>query len=189
MEQNTGQAPERRPWVGMRIIKTVIAVFICGLLGYFRDQSAFYSMIAVVVCMQSSTGKTIESSVNRALGTLIGGVAGVLIVYLMDTLGVLYIEPVRCLVISLMLIPLIQVTLIIKKPAISAFVCVVFLCVTVNHSINDTPALFALGRMLETLIGVVTACLVDIALPYRNPPQKAPEASDGAPQTGGEEKP
>lgn len=176
MEQPFNQSPERRYKVGMRMVKTVVSVFICGLLGYFREQSAFYSMIAAIICLQNSTGKTIQSSVNRALGTLIGGAAGVLIVYLMDILGVLYIELVRYLVIAVMLIPIIQITLWIKRPTISAFACVVFLCVTVNHSIGDTPALFALNRMLETLIGVAVACLVDVVLPYRSPAAEQSQA-------------
>lgn len=176
------RTPERRFHIGMRMVKTVVAVFICGLLGYFRDQSAFYSMIAAIICLQNSTGKTFESSVNRAIGTLIGGVAGVFIVYLLDILGILYIELVRYFVIAVMLIPIIQITLRIKKPAISAFACVVFLCVTVNHSINDTPALFALERMLETLIGVAVACIVDMVLPYRSPAAEPPQPDAAQPQ-------
>ena len=74
MEQLNTQAltPEHRHWIGMRIIKTVVAVFLCGLLAYFREASGFYSMIAAVVCVQNTAGKTIESSVNRMVGTLIG---------------------------------------------------------------------------------------------------------------------
>ena len=38
--------PERRHRIGMRIIKTVIAVFLCGLLAFLRDKSALYSVFA-----------------------------------------------------------------------------------------------------------------------------------------------
>ena len=114
MEQYTAQAmtPEHRHWIGMRIIKTVVAVFLCSV----RYQSGFYSMIAAVVCIQNSAGKTIESSVNRMIGTLIGGVVGVLVVYSLDTLGVLYMELLRYAVLSVMLIPIIKLCLAIKKP-------------------------------------------------------------------------
>lgn len=178
MEQQT---TNRRFHIGMRIIKTVIAVFVCGLLGYVRGESAFYSMIAALICLQNSTGKTIESSINRALGTLIGGVAGVVIVYLLDLLGVLHMELLRYLVSALALIPLIELTLLIKRPAISAFACVVFLCVTVNHSVGDIPAIFALQRMFETLIGVVVACILDLFLPYRPLPQTSAGQPEAAP--------
>lgn len=173
--------PERRRRVGMRIVKTVIAVFVCGLLAWARGQSAFYSMIAAVVCVQNSAGKTIESSINRMAGTLVGGVAGVLTVYVLDILGALYIELLRYAVLSLMLIPIIELCLAIKKPGCAAMACIVFLCVTVNHSIGDTPVIYAIERLFETLVGVALACCIDILLPYQAgaQPAQAPEQPAG----------
>lgn len=173
MEQQSIRSipPEHRRLVGMRIIKTVVAVFLCGLLAFLRSASAFYSMIAAVVCVQNSAGKTIESSINRMTGTLIGGVAGVLVVYSLDTLGVLYLELLRYVVLSVMLIPIIKLCLAIKKPGCAAMACIVFLCVTVNHSIGDTPAIYSIDRLFETLVGVALACGIDILLPYQSMPQ------------------
>ena len=88
-QQNPQTAREHRRFIGMRIIKTVIAVFLGGLLALLRGKSGFYSMIAAVVCVQNSTGKTVASSINRMMGTLIGGVVGVLVVYVLDVLGIL----------------------------------------------------------------------------------------------------
>lgn len=175
MEQQSVRSipPEHRHLVGMRIIKTVVAVFLCGLLAFLRSASGFYSMIAAVVCIQNSAGKTIESSINRMTGTLIGGVAGVLVVYSLDTLGVLYIELLRYVVLSVMLIPIIKLCLAIKKPGCAAMACIVFLCVTVNHSIGDTPAIYSIDRLFETLVGVALACGIDILLPYQPMPQPA----------------
>ena len=174
-QQTTG----RHIHVGMRIVKTVIAVFVCGLLAYARVESGFYSMIAAVVCVQNSTGKTIESSVNRMTGTLIGGVVGVLVVYALDLLGILYIELARYVILSLMLIPIIEFCLVIKKPGCAAMACIVFLCVTVNHSIGDSPAIYSIQRLFETMVGVVVACAVDAVLPYHAPaPAESAPAED-----------
>lgn len=185
MEQQkaNGLPAEHRRHVGMRIIKTVVAVFVCGVLASVRHQSGFYSMIAAVVCVQNSAGKTIESSVNRMTGTLIGGVAGVVVVYLLDLAGILYIELARYAVLALMLIPIIELCLAIKKPGCAAMACIVFLCVTVNHSVGDTPASYSIRRLVETLIGVALACGVDILLPYRTPaqPVPAPEGAENPP--------
>lgn len=184
--------PEHRHWIGMRIIKTVVAVFLCGLLAFLRDASGFYSMIAAVVCIQNSAGKTIESSINRMIGTLIGGVVGVLVVYSLDTLGVLYIELLRYAVLSVMLIPIIKLCLTIKKPGCAAMACIVFLCVTVNHSAGDTPAKYSIDRLFETLVGVALACGIDILLPYQPMPQPAqgegaqPEPKEGQAESSGE---
>ena len=176
MERQTIHAlpPEHRHWIGMRIIKTVIAGFLCGLLAFVREASGFSSMIAAVVCIQNSAGKTIESSINRMAGTLIGGVAGVLVVYSLDMLGVLYMELLRYVVLSMMLIPIIKLCLAIKKPGCAAMACIVFLCVTINHSIGDTPAVYSIDRLFETLVGVALACGIDILLPYQPMPQPTP---------------
>ena len=186
MERHTIHAlpPEHRHWIGMRIIKTVIAVFLCGLLAFFREASGFYSMIAAVVCIQNSAGKTIESSINRMAGTLIGGVAGVLVVYSLDMLGVLYMELLRYVVLSMMLIPIIKLCLAIKKPGCAAMACIVFLCVTVNYSIGDTPAVYSIDRLFETLVGVALACGFDILLPYQPMPSPPEEESAVSEQEG-----
>ena len=186
MERQTihPHTPEHPPRIGMRIIKTVIAVFLCGLLAFFREASGFYSMIAAVVCIQNSAGKTIESSINRMAGTLIGGVAGVLVVYSLDMLGVLYMELLRYAVLSVMLIPIIKLCLAIKKPGCAAMACIVFLCVTVNHSIGDTPAVYSIDRLFETLVGVALACGIDILLPYQPMPSPPEEESAVSEQEG-----
>jgi len=176
---------QRRRRIGMRIIKTVIAVFLCGLLAYVRDKSAFYSMIAAVVCVQNSTGKTIQSSIDRVIGTLLGGVAGVLVVYILTRLGVLYIELLRYAVLALALIPIIELCLAVKRPGSAAMGCIVFLCITVNHSIGERPVIFAIERLFETAVGVALACGIDALLPYQ--PYQPPEPPDGAPKA--EDKP
>lgn len=170
--------PERRHRVGMRIIKTVIAVFLCGLLAFLRDKSALYSMFAALFCIQKSTGKTIESSVNRVLGTLVGGVVGVLTVYSMDTLNILHIDLLRYFLLSLLLIPIIEFALFIKKPDIAGMACMVVMCLVVDP--GDKPAVYSIERLFETSVGVVLACGIDVLLPHQQPPQ--PIAETAAPQ-------
>lgn len=193
MEKMSGRpmAPERRHRVGMRIIKTVIAVFLCGLMAFLRDKSALYSMFAALFCIQRSAGKTIESSINRVLGTLIGGVVGVLTVYSMDTLKVLHVDLLRYLVISLLLIPIIEFCLVIKKPDCAGMACMVVMCLAVDP--GNTPAVNSFERLFETFIGVVFACGIDVLLPYQQPAQSgtvppAPPAEAPRMEDGGEEK-
>lgn len=167
--------PERRHRIGMRIIKTVIAVFLCGLLAFLRDKSALYSMFAALFCIQKSTGKTIESSVNRVLGTLVGGVVGVLTVYSMDTLNILHIDLLRYFLLSLLLIPIIEFALFIKKPDIAGMACMVVMCLVVDP--GDKPAVYSIERLFETSVGVVLACGIDVLLPHQQPPQPIAETA------------
>ena len=60
--------------IGMRIIKTVIAVFVCAIIGWLRGEMTFFSMIAAVLCMQKSAEKTLSTSFNRVMGTAVGGI-------------------------------------------------------------------------------------------------------------------
>lgn len=173
MEQQKSRAisPEHRHRVGMRIIKTVVAVFLCGVLAFLRDKSALYSMFAALFCVQNSTGKTFHSSIDRALGTLIGGVVGVLTVYAMDTLNVLHIDLLRYLLMSLLLIPVIELCLAIKKPGCAGMACMVVMCLVVDP--GDKPAVASIERLFETVVGVVLASGIDVLLPYQPVPQPA----------------
>lgn len=166
--------PEHRHRVGMRIIKTVIAVFLCGLLAFLRDKSALYSMFAALFCVQNSAGKTIESSISRALGTLIGGVVGVLTVYSMDTLNILHIDLLRYLIMSVLLIPVIEFCLAIKKPGCAGMACMVVMCLVVDP--GNKPAVDSIERLFETVVGVMLACGIDVLLPYQQPAQPAVES-------------
>ena len=184
--------PEHRHRVGMRIIKTVIAVFLCGLLAFLRDKSALYSMFAALFCIQNSAGKTIESSISRALGTLIGGVVGVLTVYSMDTLNILHIDLLRYLIMSVLLIPVIEFCLAIKKPDCAGMACMVVMCLVVDP--GNKPAVDSIERLFETVVGVMLACGIDVLLPYQQPAQPAVESPAAQkppaerPQEDGEEK-
>ena len=68
------------PKVGMRIIKSAVAVFLCFLVYLFRqDGVPFYSVIAAVLCMQPYVSHSVRVALNRCIGTLIGGVFGTLV--------------------------------------------------------------------------------------------------------------
>ena len=174
MERQNSPAltPEHRRRIGMRIIKTVVAVFLCGLLAYLRDTSALYSMFAALFCVQRSTGKTIESSINRVLGTLVGGVVGVLTVYAMDTLHILHIDLLRYFLMSLLLIPVIELCLVMKRPDCAGMACVVVMCLVVDP--GDKPAIYSIERLFETAVGVALACGIDMLLPHQPLPQEVP---------------
>jgi len=133
-------------------------------------------MFAALFCVQNSTGKTFHSSIDRALGTLIGGVVGVLTVYAMDILKILHVDLLRYLLLSLLLIPVIELCLLIKKPGCAGMACMVIMCLVVDP--GNKPAVASIERLFETLVGVVLACGIDVLLPYQ------PAARTGAESTG-----
>ncbi len=151
--------------VGLRMIKTVIAVFLCSIIGWLRGQPAFFAMIAAVVCTQNTPGKTVVTSLNQLLGTVIGALFGLGALYLELLLGLQDMMPVYYLLVSVLLIPIIVLTLLIRKPSISAFSCVVFLSVAVFQLGTAQPWVYALQRGFDVFVGVLMAFLVNLALP------------------------
>ena len=177
--------------IGMRIVKTVLAVFVCSILGWLRGETAFFSMIAAVLCMQKSAEKTLTTSFNRVIGTAVGGAYGVIVLLLETQFNLQRVPPLFYLVVSLMLIPVILTTIGIKKPSVAGFACVVFLSTTVYHVGDADPYTYALNRMLDTVIGIVVALIVNLAMP--GPKMKVPVSAsadmDGPGAAGPEPEP
>ena len=189
---------EHRHRIGLRIIKTVVAVFLCGLFAFARGKSALYSMFAALFCVQNSTEKTIQSSVNRMVGTLIGGVVGIFVVHGMNDLGLLYVDLLRYLVLSLLIIPIIKFSLWINKRDAAGMACMVLMCLVVDP--GTKPIIDSTERLFETLVGAALACGVDMLLPHQpvprpegegaepqEPPAGAPKGEAEAPKDGGED--
>ena len=158
------ETPEIR--VGMRMVKTVVAVYICAAIGcFFRGEAAIISMVAAVVCMQNTTENSMRKAADRVLGTIIGAMYGVLVRYIGIWLGISDKLFVYYFMISITLIPLLLSTLVIKKPSISSFACTLFLSVAVGHVVNPLEA--SIERIVETVVGIVVALLVNTILPKR----------------------
>ncbi len=143
------------PRIGMRIVKSSIAVFLCFAVYLIRGQGMpFYSAIAAVLCMQPYVSGSVKVALNRTVGTLIGGLFGMLVL-LFEQACVPREQPVlQYLLVSVCIIPLIYITLLAKKPAASYITCVVFMSITVSHGADVNPYLFAVNRMVDTLIGI-----------------------------------
>ncbi len=153
--------------VGMRIIKTAAAVLICGLIGWLRDRDGvnFFSMIAAIICIQKSPEATIKNSFNRFVGTAIGGVYGVAVLFMETQLHLQRFMPLYLLIISLLIIPIIVTTLAMHKPTVSSFSCIVFLSIAIYHVSDANPYTYALNRLLDTIIGVIVALIINLAFP------------------------
>ena len=144
------------PKIGLRIVKSSIAVFLCFVIYLLRGRSGvpFYSAIAAILCMQPYVSNSLKTAWNRTAGTLIGGVCG---------LAVLLVERfwipadwvlIQYFLIALAIVPIIYITVLLKKTTASYITCVVFLSITVSHGADVSPWLFAIDRVLDTLIGI-----------------------------------
>ena len=92
----------------------------------------------------------------------------------------------------MLLIPVIEFCLAIKKPGCAGMACMVVMCLVVDP--GNKPAVDSIERLFETVVGVMLACGIDVLLPYQQPAQPAVESPAAQkppaerPQEDGEEK-
>ncbi len=143
------------PKIGLRIIKSSVAVFLCFAIYLLRgDGIPFYSAIAAVLCMQPDVPNSRRVALNRTAGTFIGGFFG-MVVMLIETQFIPPNLPIlKYLLISAIIIPVIYSTVLLKKTTASYIACVVFMSITVSHGLDANPYLFAANRIIDTLIGI-----------------------------------
>ena len=153
------------PHIGMRIIKSAAAVFLCFMIDLLRGGAGvpFYSAIAAVLCMQPYVSNSIKVALNRVVGTLIGGCAGMALLLFERAFLPRDWPVVQYLLVSLMVIVLIYITVLLRETSASYITCVVFMSVAVSHGMDVNPYLFAFNRILDTLIGIGVSLAVNSA--------------------------
>lgn len=149
--------------VGLRTIKTVIAVFICLMIEMLRLYKGvpFYAVIASVLCMQRDRENSLKAGINREIATIIGGTLGMLFLIIEDYFPLRDIDFFRAIALSLMIIPIMLIITNIKRSTAAYITCVVFYSVTISHVGDVSKVAFALNRMLDTTIGITVSLLVN----------------------------
>lgn len=156
--------------IGVRIIKSAVGVALCYLVYLLRGKSGlpFYSMLAVLWCIQPYTNKSLSMAAQRTIGTLIGAFYGLITILLEIYVFPVYENIFGYMINTLMLIPVLFTTVVLKKKNASYFSCVVFLSITVNHITDSNPFLFVMNRVIDTFIGIVIGLVVNMSrLPRR----------------------
>ncbi len=168
------------PKVGLRNIKTAIAIFIT-LFVYFIIHvinpetaslwySPFFAGIAAAYSLQSDYSASFRQARIRSLGSIIGGLYGLLIIYIYQAILHNPIETTLSISINLFsfyvlvavgIIPLIYVTVITKQTMATFVAILTYLSVTVSIRNNLPIEYFAMNRILSTIFGVLVALLVN----------------------------
>lgn len=153
------------PRVGQRIIRSVTAVAFCFVVYYIRNKKGipFYSALAVLQCIQPYQDSMAEVARKRVTGTLVGAFWGlvVILIQLYMFQGALLDHFMGYMLISLFTGVVIYSTVVVNCKNTAYFSCVVFLSITVMHMTDASPFLFVFNRVLDTLIGVGIALVVN----------------------------
>jgi len=161
------------PGIGMRIIKSSVAILVCYLIDMLRGGQGivFYSQLAALWCIQMYRSNTKQNAIQRTIGTVVGALYG--LVYLL--FAPLFInQPIvgsilNAVAISAMIIPVLYTTVVLKKQQSAYFSCVVFLSIVVNHVQDINPYLFVFNRFLDTMIGIAVGLIINDIRLCRHP--------------------
>lgn len=150
------------PKIGLRTIKSGIAVFLCLLL---LPNEPFFACLTAVICLQDTVYNSIHMGINRGGGTIIGASFGLVFLLFFRTLenhihNTYISKPLIYIIISLGIILMIYICNILKRPGAINITCIAFLGVTTAHAYSD-PLFYATNRMVETLLGIVISILVN----------------------------
>lgn len=156
------------PIPGQRIVRSALAVACCFAIYYIRGQQGipFYSALAVLQCIQPYTDSTKNMGKKRTTGTLIGAFWGLVMLLILIAVSGGRMEDMQVSILQYLLISVftgvvLYSTVLLDCTNSSYFSCVVFLSITVNHITDENPFLFVLNRVVDTMIGVVLAILIN----------------------------
>lgn len=149
------------PHIGMRIVKTAVAVFITLMLSQLRaDSLPIYAALAAMLCMQTSNTTSLMKGLDRIIDTLVGVGFGLATSLVITRFGVFGNLSLRYLLIGLVTMLVIYVTVLLKRPASSYFTWVVFLGIVLMEE-GHSPIYFSINRMIDTLIGIGVSFVVN----------------------------
>ncbi len=153
--------------IGMRTVKTVVAVGICLLVFQFlmpkSSINGIQAALAATICMKSSLQNTIRTGLDRAAGTVVGSVMGVLFLLLSGLLPAPLISAIGILGV-LFIIYLCNVFRLQASVTISI---VVFLIILIGNERDIPPVFYGLARLGETIFGIFIAYIVNRFLDLR----------------------
>lgn len=153
--------------VGLRNIKTALAVTVCMIIFQFLGrENAFYACIAAVICMKDTVSSSFTMGKNRLIGTIIGGIFGMLIIFIMIKFTFLY--DYSAFITGLGIVTVIYTCNLFNKPGSVTIACIVLIGIMINYSGPQSYA-YAIGRSIDTAIGIIVAILIN---KYFNPPEE-----------------
>ena len=156
---------KRFPLPGQRIWRSMVAVWLCYALYFLRGRHGmpFYSVIAALQCLQPYNKEMGKVAQKRVLGTVVGALWGLVVLLLELELlyeGVPDVLP-HYILLGLFVGVVLYSTVLLGIKESAYFSAVVFLSVAMNHIGDANPYLFAFNRLLDTVLGVLIAELVN----------------------------
>ena len=148
--------------LGMRAVKTSIAVFLCLLIGYiFKRDSMFYAAIAAVICMQPTYDKSKHVGIHRFIGTLIGGTVGFFSLQLVHFVNK-EADWLFVIVNSVAILLIVYLCNVFNVKEATTIACIVLLNLITHFDRDNHDAFnYVFLRTLDTSIGIILAVIIN----------------------------
>jgi len=172
--------------IGMRNIKTAVAVGIClltvqliglisSVIGLDKEINGIQAALAATICMKSSLQNTLKTGLDRTIGTVIGSAMGVL--FLM--LGGIIPDVLFVLLVTAGVVVIIYLCNVLRLQASIPISVVVYLIILIGRR-DISPLMYGLVRLVETVFGIFVAYVVNRFLDLRRIARRGREAAADA---------
>lgn len=139
--------------IGMRNIKTALAVLICLLISkVFNLEYPFYAVIATIIAMENSVTNSYTVGKNRVMGTIVGAIFG---------MGFALIDPHSAIFSAVGIVVVIYICNLLKWNKSVSIASIVFLAIMLNLRPGENPWFYGMNRVLDTLIGIGVAVIIN----------------------------
>lgn len=143
--------------MGMRTIKTGIAVTFCILVGKYLVQNVFYCATACIISVQDTVKGSVKTGFNRVKGTIMGGLIGFLFAL---------IKPGDALLCGLGVMCTIYFCNILKINSV-VVACVTFLAIHLGVGTSN-PVYYSIHRVIDTSVGVIIGVVINYLIAKPN---------------------
>ena len=159
------------PYPGLRILKTALAATCCiivyTLIG--RLDGLPLACIAIFICIQDSVDKSWKVGKDRGLGTLLGGVLASIVGLI--SVAEQHLAVVAAVAFAGIVLYIFACTLLKIEGSIVIGLATYIIVVFGPQAGEVAPVALAVARTLDTLIGIVVGCTVNILF-FRPRPER-----------------
>ena len=153
------------PVPGQRILRTAVAVWLCFAAYLLRGRVGMpiFSAIAAITTIRPYTKDMRGEVQSSILGTVLGAAWGLLLLLAEKGLAAegLPDEPLHYLLLSVTVALVLYSTVLLRLTDMATTVAIVFLSVAITPLSGSDPYLYSLQRLLDTVIGLLIAELVN----------------------------
>ena len=163
INKNSG---EKESFIGMRVVKTVISVFISVIITTVMGGMPINSAVASVLTTQDTQDGSIKYGKNRILGNTVGAIFAIIFVFVVDFFDIKLFTVSYYFVMSILIIPIAKILLISKQKAAISSALITFLITLMSYiSQSELKYIYVQSRIIDTFIGVLVSIAINIVLP------------------------